>query len=286
SFTSKIEITSPIRILEENHNNDLAAAQLLILPKIDEALEKIDTLKPSWLEKVTPGALALFGVLLGGLINRTLQKKLLEHNKEESDKKLSFDIKIKTFEYRNKQINDFYGPLLILLNQSKEQSNQLHENLIKLDRERYRYATETIKTTGEKRKSLYITTHTLPPKAFRLIEELPNLGINFKICLPQVKVIIETGERVAKLIEEKSGLCNPTNIELNSCLGRYLAHLSALKDAYKQAKHGAPPTENRTYSAAFPREIEKLTRSDYDEIIKQIKKWEYKDPQPQNTEPA
>jgi hypothetical protein len=61
---------------------------------------------------------------------------------------------------------------------------------------------------------------------------------------------------------------------LNSCLGIYLAHLTALKDAYKQALQKNTKGLVRIHTAVFPRNIQDLVKADYEEINSQIEAWE------------
>lgn len=244
-----------------------------ISASINEISKKIDDLpKNSWLEKSTPAIFGFLGIIIGGILNFFLQKNQLNHNIKERKEKSYFETKQKIFEYKNRQINEFYAPLLVLLTQSKELSSQLYSQLIKTAPNRYQFQPEHNEAIDE--KALHIVEPNQEAHTFRLIEELPYLGENHENLLPIVGIIIETGNRMARLIEEKSGLAIPYNIELNGCLGRYLAHLSALKDAYSQAKEKRKSSNIRTHSASFPREIQSLTRHDYDLICREINSWE------------
>ncbi|WP_300244760.1 hypothetical protein [Pseudomonas sp.] len=238
----------------------------------EEISKKIDILKQSPIEKLYPAIFGFLGVLLGGLINFLLHKSQLSHHREERKHKFSFEVKQKIFEYRNKQNNDFYGPLLVLLAQSKELSSQLHDQIQKFDNIRYTYRTNI--TESKPKKTLHVISkgRTIP---FRLIEELPYLGKYIRASLPQVAVIIEVGEQLSALIERSSGLANPKNLELSGCLGNYLAHLRALKDSYAQAKDSTSSEPTRLYTAVFPRQIYDLAKKDYDDINAQIAEWEH-----------
>ncbi|TVT87911.1 hypothetical protein [Pseudomonas sp. RGB] len=237
----------------------------------DEIVKRIETLKQTTLEKLYPAIFGFLGILIGGGINFFLHRSQLSHNLKERKEKFSFEVKQKIFEYRNKQNNDFYGPLLVLLAQSKELSSQLHDQLQKFDCSRYKYRTNLMEPRPK--KALHIFTEgTATP--FRLIEDLPYLGKHIRASLPQVLVIIEVGEQLSALIERSSGLANPKNLELSGCLGTYLAHLRALKDAYAQAKKPRQSEPTRLYTAVFPRQIYDLAKKDYDEINTQIEVWE------------
>lgn len=232
---------------------------------------QISTLKQTFLERLYPALFGVLGVLIAGLVNYRLQIRQITHNESERKEKFSFDVRQKIFEYRSKQNNEFYGPLLVLLTQSKEVSKQLHEQLVKFDSKRYKF--EDDRSSGEVRLALFIYDES-GKRAFRLIEELPYLGRNIKNSLPQVLVIIEVGDRMAALIEKSSGLANPKNSDLSSCLGIYLAHLTALKDTYKQALQKNINGSVRTHTAVFPRNIQDLVKADYEEINSQIEAWE------------
>ncbi|MCO7543260.1 hypothetical protein [Stutzerimonas nitrititolerans] len=258
---------TPIHSLTDSKQtsiNDISAS-------IEELKRTIEHYENAWISKLTPALFGLLGVLSGGLISVLLHRQRISHELRERNAKYSFEIQQQLYTYRNKQLNEFYGPLLVLLTQSKELSMQLHRQLEKWDNVRYRY--EVDKTSPEAKSSLFVYHSETEQDAFRLIEELPHIGVSHKEALPQVKEIIRTGIRMAKLIEEKSGLVDPKNIELSGCLGRYLAHLTALKDAYKQAKSSNSEPQ-RLHNAVFPREIQNLTRLDYDSLRKKIEAWE------------
>lgn len=251
---------------------DSILAKLISLSRENEEIrKKIDSLKQSMIEKLYPAIFGFLGILFGGLLNFYLHKSQLSYNREDRKENFSFEVKQKIFEYRNKQNNEFYGPLLILLAQSKELSSQLHDQIQKFDGIRYAYRTNI--TDSRPKKTLHVFTggRVIP---FRLIEELPHLGKYIKASLPQVAVIIEVGEQLSALIERSSGLANPNNLELSGCLGNYLAHLRALKDSYIQAKEPTPSEPTRLYTAVFPRQIYDLAKKDYDDINTQIADWE------------
>jgi hypothetical protein len=264
-------VVLPEFVLEQN-NTILGLSQ-----KIDNANDSLTSinsqvaaLKQSFWERLYPAIIAFLGVFIAGGVSYLLQARQLEHNENERKAKFSFDIRQKLFEYRSKQNNEFYGPLLVLLTQSKELSKQLHEQLAKIDSSRYQFEDE--QSLGGTKPTLFIHAGTdkLP---FRLIEEMPYLGRNVRSSLPQVNVVIEVGERMAALIEKSSGLANPKNTDLNVCLGVYLAHLIALKDAYSQAIQEAADSSVRIHTAVFPRNIQDLVKKDYDEINRQVEAW-------------
>ncbi|WP_170801257.1 hypothetical protein [Stutzerimonas stutzeri] len=257
---------APTPSLAQSENTELKE----LTKSLNEIKQTIDAAERSWLTKLTPAFFGFFGVLSGGIISIILHHQRMSHELRERQAKSSFEIRQQLYTYRNKQLNEFYGPLLVLLTQSKELSMQLHSQLHKLDSSRYRVVEET---TPEAKSSLYIYDNEIQLGPFRLIEELPYIGVTHSEALPQVKEIIRTGQRMAKLIEEKSGLADPNNVALGSCLGRYLAHLTALKDAYKQANR-SNSTPERIHNAVFPREIQSLTRSDYDILRERIREWE------------
>lgn len=281
--TQKNEIRNQTKTIPTNFVSETTAApeprhpetKSLNLEDISTSIENlartIEGYKNDWLSKTIPAIFGLLGVLSGSAISLFVHHQRISHELGERKAKFSFEIKQKIFDYRNKQLNEFYGPLLVLLTQSKELSTQLHEQLKKCNDKRYQHDTDT--TLPDAKISLFINLSETRREPFRLIEELPHIGVNHKEVLPQVNVIITTGSRMAKLIEEKSGLADPKNTDLSGCLGRYLAHLSALKDAYAQAV-ASDSEPRRVYNAVFPREIQNLVRSDYDKLRNEIQGWE------------
>lgn len=273
---SRTETAPPI--IGETKVGQLIQAQDSLLAKLsslsrenEEISKKIDSLKQSMIEKLYPAIFGFMGILFGGLLNFYLHRSQLSYNREERKENFSFEVKQKIFEYRNKQNNEFYGPLLILLAQSKELSSQLHDQIQKFDGIRYAYRTNITESRPKKTLHVFTRGRAIP---FRLIEELPHLGKYIQASLPQVAVIIEVGEQLSALIERSSGLANPNNLELIGCLGNYLAHLRALKDSYIQATEPTSSEPTRLYSAVFPRQIYDLAKKDYDDINTQISEWE------------
>lgn len=265
----------PAYVLDQNDKILEVGRRLDHISKdITAVSSQVTSLKQTILERLYPAIFAFIGVLIGGFVSYRLHVRQLKHNELERKAKFSFDIELKIFEYRSKQNNEFYGPLLVLLTQSKELSKQLHEQLVKLCSTRYRFEDES--TSAGPKSTLYVYEENDDAKPFRLIEDMPYIGANIKSALPQVKVIIEAGERMAAIIEKSSGLANPKNIELSSCLGVYLAHLAALKDAYTQAESMTDAEVVRTHTAVFPRRIQDLVKADYDEINNQMLSWESK----------
>lgn len=267
-----VDIVFPAYVIDQN-DKIFGLSQ-----KIDNATDdltnissQITALKLSFWERLYPAFIAFLGVFIAGGVSYFLQARQLVHNENERKEKFSFDIRQKLFEYRSKQNNEFYGPLLVLLTQSKELSKQLHEQLVKIDSGRYQFEDE--QSLGVTKSTLFIHAGT-EKRPFRLIEEMPYLGRNVRSSLPQVNVVIEVGERMATLIEKSSGLANPKNTDLSSCLGIYLAHLTALKDAYNQALQETADSSVRIHTAVFPRMIQDLVRKDYEEINRQIEAWE------------
>ena len=265
-------VVFPAYVLDQNDKI------LRVSQKVDDANESLTSissqvfaLKQSFWERLYPAIFGVLGVAIAGLVNYFLQARQMTHNESERKEKFSFDARQKLFEYRNKQNNEFYGPLLVLLAQSKELSTQLHEQLSKFDPSRYKFESDS--SPGVVKLTLFIHEGT-DKRPLRLIEELPYLGQHIKAVLPQVFVIIAVGDRMAALIEKSSGLANPKNAELSGCLGKYLAHLTALTDAYKQAEQENPDGSTRIHTAVFPRRIQELVKADYDEINRQIEEWE------------
>lgn len=279
TVTEKPTAPSPTQAPTEQQKDTLLQHQAnenlenKISPEIHQELiaihDQLQKLKP-WYTAVFPGIFALLGIVIGGVISLFIQRSQRQHDTTERLKKSGFEAKLKLIEYRSKQVNEFYGPMLVLLKQSKELSMQLHTQLSADAPDRYKFENDSTSKMG---KSLFIHQPDQPEKAFRLISELPYLGKNHKTALPRVKVIIDTGERLAKIIEEKSGLVKPSSQALIGCLGIYLAHLTALRDAYSLTQK-PKGIALRTHDAVFPREIEGLTRSDYDDFITQITEWE------------
>ncbi|NWA32030.1 hypothetical protein HX817_10825 [Pseudomonas sp. C6002] len=240
------------------------------MKQVDAKLEKLTSkLDENSIKPYIPLYAALAISLIGALVTIFTQSRLFSHNAESQNKKSGYDAKSKLLEYRYKQINDFYGPLLVLIKQSYNLSRQLHELLIADNAQIYYYFNDP---QNNNKASLY--TRQSDPKGapFRLISSLPYLRKNHASCLPYVKLILDTGSRIATLIEDKSGFADPSNEPLMLCFAEYLSHRLALNDAYEQA---LLPEENhaRLHNAVYPRKLEELVRGDYEKIVGEISEW-------------
>jgi len=244
-----------------------------LISSVSSLSGNVVSLKQSTLDRLWPAIFGFLGIVVGGIINYVLHRRQLTHNENERKEKFSFEIKQGVFEFRGRQNNEFYGPLLVLLAQSKELSMQLHRQLANHDPKRYVFEPEPGKVP-EKPTLQVLSANDKQP--FRLIEEMPRIGSKLRDLLPQVQVIIDVGVRMATLIEKSSGLAVPTNLKLHECLGLYLAHLAALQDAYNQVKQAGAGKPVRLHTAVFPRDLQGLVKQDYEDINRQIKEWEDK----------
>lgn len=265
-------VTFPSYVVDQN--GKLASLEHKI-EKLTDSVKLVGVgvvaLKQSLWERLLPALFGFLGVVIGGGVNYVLHGRQLKHSENERREKFSFEVRQGVFEYRSRQNNEFYGPLLVLLAQSKQLSTQLHDQLAARDSKRYIFVDEGEADTLK--KTLHVADNSAK-RAFRLIEEMPHIGAKLHFLLPQVKVIIEVGERMAALIEKSSGLADPKNSKLHEYLGLYLAHLAALKDAYEQVKRPGGGRPARLHTAAFPRYLQDLVRQDYDLINKYIQSWE------------
>lgn len=240
------------------------------MKQVDAKLEKLTSkLDENSIKPYIPLYAALAISLIGALVTIFTQSRLFTHNAESQNKKSGYDAKSKLLEYRYKQINDFYGPLLVLIKQSYNLSRQLYELLIADNSQIYYYLKDPQKNN---RPSLYTRQSDPNGAPFRLISSLPYLRKNHANCLPYVKLILDTGSRIAKLIEDKSGFADPSNEPLMLCFAEYLSHRLALNDAYEQT---LLPEENhaRLHNAVYPRNLEELVRGDYEKIVAEISEW-------------
>lgn len=234
--------------------------------KLEKLISKADE---NSIKAYVPLLAALAISIIGAAVTIYTQSRLFKHNAESQNKKSGYDAKSKLLEYRYKQINDFYGPLLVLIKQSYNLSRQLYELLIADNPQIYYYYQDPQRNN---RSSLYTRQPDPIGVPFRLISSLPYLGKKNPNCLPYVKLILDTGSRIAELIEEKSGFADPSNEPLMLCFAEYLSHRLALNDAYEQA---LLPEEAhaRVHNAVYPWKLEELVRGDYERIVVEISEW-------------
>ncbi|WP_434721118.1 hypothetical protein ACOZ4J_27245 [Pseudomonas syringae pv. actinidiae] len=267
---NKSEITGQSNQVEIKKASSLESEVSNEMKQVNAKLEKLNSnLQENSIKPYVPLLAALAISVIGALVTIFSQSRLFTHNAESQAKKSGYDAKSKLLEYRYKQINDFYGPLLVLIKQSYNLSRQLHELLIADNPVAYYYFEDPQRNN---RSSLY-TKHSDPNGVpFRLISSLPHLGKNNANCLPYVKLILDTGSRMAKLIEEKYGFADPSNEPLMLCFAEYLSHRLALNDAYEQALL-PDETHVRIHNAVYPWRLEELVRGDYEKIVAEISEW-------------
>lgn len=240
------------------------------LAELSAQLRSIDQkLTDNWLKTYSPFLAAIILSVISAFLTLYVQSKQLKHNEQSQDRKSGFEAMSKMLEYRHKQANEFYGPLLVLIRQSYNLSRQLYGLLLNEAPSSFYYFTDP---TRDGRKSLYIRSKN-GDRPFKLISDINLLAGQHQNCLPYVKLILDTGEKISDLIEQKSGFADPANESLMACFAEYLAHRLALADAYNQATTPGKATPARLHDAAYPWKLEQLVSSDYRTITAEITNW-------------
>ncbi|WP_141099651.1 hypothetical protein [Pseudomonas sp. K2I15] len=233
-------------------------------------LKSIDQkLTDNWLKTYSPFLVAIILSVISAFLTLYVQSKQFKHNEQSQDRKSGFEAMSKMLEYRHKQANEFYGPLLILIRQSYNLSRQLYSLLLNESPSSFYYLTDPAR---DGRESLYIRSQN-GDRPFKLISDINLLAEHYQNCLPYVKLILDTGEKISDLIEQKSGFADPANEPLMACFAEYLAHRLALTDAYNQATTSGKATPARVHDAAYPWKLEQLVSSDYRTITAEITNW-------------
>lgn len=260
--------------------------------KIDALTAKVDALPNSSSDKSLIAMVGFFSTLLGALVSAltsyVLQKQKMRQEERTTRHQAELDLRAsrrekgyealaRIYEFRSRQINEFYGPLRVLLRQIKLLRVQLDSRLIAdghLEGVRFQPAESRLGPFLE------IIREGQEPKPFRLIDEMPFLMANYAHLMPNIGEIVAIGDQISKHLHAHSGLLNPQSSWLTDRIAFYLAHQRVLKTIYDQLLSGLDGDVVKGYSAVFPRGIDLLVERDYRNLRhnllgwhKQARKW-------------
>ena len=262
-----------------------AAAQDLV-PLHDEILQMqatiksdIETVRPAWWERLVPAGIGFAGVFVGGLLgwfqqgrqlklSAQLQQEQLREYERTSRAKAAYESLSKVIEYQTKQLNEFYSPLRLMLLRSGGVRRQLTDQLQAKAPERFNYVTET-----DGRDHLFVIEPDGTPKRFRLIEHMHELVTSHVEFMPLVQEILNIGIAMSELVNAKGGMAIATSDRLTVLLGRYLAHLSILRDVATKAVDAPELLDKLRYNLAYPVELDGALDEDMATLTSQIEAW-------------
>ena len=164
-------------------------------------------------------------------------------------------------EFKQKQIQEFYGPLYASLRQSRGLYDKLLDQLIYDQPERYQKATNT--TSDDYR--LQVLDNDGQWKDFRLVDQLPALRSNQR-AMALVDAIVGLGRNMCEIISTRAGYAAENSVEL---LGLYMAH-HAILTAIRNGSETEAFEPGRHKVGAFPRGLDQVIGEKYHELSNAI----------------
>jgi hypothetical protein len=164
-------------------------------------------------------------------------------------------------EFKQKQIQEFYGPLYAALRQSRGLYDKLLDQVIYDEPARYRTAPNA---TGDDYR-LQVLDSADQWRDFRLVDQLPAMKSNQR-AMALVDAIVGLGKHMCEIIATRAGYAAENSVEL---LGLYMAHHAILT-----AIRNGPETEafepGRHKVGAFPRGLDNVIGDKYHELSNAI----------------
>jgi hypothetical protein len=239
----------------------------------------IETVRPAWWERLVPAGIGFAGVFVGGLLgwfqqgrqlklSAQLQQEQLHEYERIGRAKAGYESLSKVIEYQTKQLNEFYSPLRLMLLRSGGVRRQLTDQLQAKAPKRFNYVTE-----ADGRDHLFAIEPDGTPKRFRLIEHMHELVTSHVEFMPLVQEILNIGIAMSELVNAKGGMAITTSDRLTVLLGRYLAHLSILRDVATKAVDAPGLLDKLRYNLAYPVELDGALDEDMATLTSQIEAW-------------
>jgi hypothetical protein len=167
-------------------------------------------------------------------------------------------------EFKQKQIQEFYGPLYAALRQSKGLYDKLLDQLIYDEPARYQ---KTPNATGDDYR-FQVLDKASKWENFRLVDQLPAIKSNQR-AMSLVDAIIGLGKHMCEIIATRAGYAAENSVDL---LGQYMAHHAILT-----AIRNGPETEafepGRHKIGAFPYGLDQVVGDKYHELSNALDKY-------------
>jgi hypothetical protein len=193
--------------------------------------------------------------------NATLARNAAADAKQMAKDAALFKHAEQMMEFKQKQIQEFYGPLYAALRQSRSLYDKLLDQLVYDDSAQYQ---RTPNATGDDYR-LQVLDKAGQWKDFRLVDQLPALKSNPR-AMALVDAIIGLGKNMCEIIATRAGYAAEDSVDL---LGLYTAHHAILT-----AIRNGPETEafqpGRHKVGAFPYGLDKVIGDKYHELSNAI----------------
>lgn len=173
--------------------------------------------------------------------------------------------------FRSRQLNEFYGPLRVLLAQIRVLRNEFDQRLkasIKEDSE------VRVHFKGEgRRRHLMVSRSGAEEHGFRLIDEMGYVGREHPDLMSTVGELVSTGDLLAGHLHKHGGLLDPRSLWLSQQIAVYLAHQRVLKEIFDRVSKDASVDYIANYSTVYPRSLDILIERDYTRLNRSQAAW-------------
>jgi hypothetical protein len=164
-------------------------------------------------------------------------------------------------EFKQKQIQEFYGPLYAALRQSRGLYDKLLDQLVYDEPARYQ---RTPNATGDDYR-LQVLDKAGQWKDFRLVDQLPAIKSNQR-AMALADAIIGLGKNMCEIIATRAGYAAENSVEL---LGLYMAH-HAILTAIRNGSETEAFEPGRHKVGAYPRALDQVIGDKYHELSKAL----------------
>ncbi|WP_436188456.1 hypothetical protein [Pseudorhodoferax sp. LjRoot39] len=214
---------------------------------------------------------SLYTVLGTAILTATLsllaQFLLMRHQRRINRADAEAKVANSYVEWQLRQLSELYGPVRALLGQSNVLYRQMNKALVAADAGRFRLVAGNDFDGLE--FQIKIAEAWIRFRTVKHIAEVYNKDYGVE---PYFDDVINVGERLAKVIQEKAGFARED--ELVRVMGEYLAHYLVMKRLHERAKSGEKVHANAAdEKAVFPNRIQDLVDNGFSTINKQVMVW-------------
>jgi hypothetical protein len=207
-------------------------------------------------------------------LERTLANINAEHGRELLKQQQELQVAVVVVERQVQQLSLLYGPLRAGLGQSFALYRQMNSALLSQDSTRFRFM--DLKEAPDK-KEFQIHTTDGQWVRFRTVLHISEvygqkLGVD-----PYFDEIVSIGVSNVDIIRKHAGLARSEEKDLVEVFGKYLAHVTLLKQLHSHARgssEATPPVKPKVdLAAVFPEELHALINKGFEALNSDIERW-------------